>query len=128
KDCTSQPTSCRAGQRCELLSDNQTKVCIAVVQEGQSCNESVCAEGLICIGDSSSQYHCLRDCSSAACPAGKACHVYNRGTANQFSICETAPDGGVRPDGGRADGGVRPDGGATDGGTTPGLLGFGEGC
>lgn len=126
KDCTSQPNSCRTGQRCDLLSDNMTKVCMTVVQEGQGCNEAVCAVGLVCIADTTSQYHCYRDCSSAACPAGKICHVYGRGTANQFSICETAPP---MPDGGTgADGGARADGGLPDGGAPPNLLGFGEGC
>jgi MYXO-CTERM domain-containing protein len=118
RECTNQPSVCLAGQRCELLSDNQTSVCIQEVGEGQGCNEAVCAAGLLCVQSGGSQYRCFRDCSQQACPSGKTCHTYNQGTSSQFSICEDAPP----PRDGGADGGVR------DGGTQPPLRGFGEAC
>jgi MYXO-CTERM domain-containing protein len=114
KECTGQPGICLAGQRCELLSDHQTSVCIQEVGEGQGCNEAVCAAGLLCVGVGASQYRCFRDCSRQACPSGQVCRTYNQGTSSQFSICEVGTPPG--------------DGGAGDGGVPPSLRGFGEAC
>jgi MYXO-CTERM domain-containing protein len=92
RDCTANRNSCLNGYRCEVLSDNQTYICVMVMTEGQGCNNAVCDTGLICVVDAPNNgAHCYRDCSQAQCPQGRYCNTYNQGTPNQFAICETEP-------------------------------------
>lgn len=89
RECTNDSTLCLNGWRCKQLnSGDPLKVCLEVKAEGQVCSASVCGAGLICIRDELDSAHCYRDCAQQPCPNDMWCHVYNEGTANQFSVCE----------------------------------------
>jgi hypothetical protein len=146
-ECTSNVSLCSAGQSCELLSDNESKICVSASAEGQACGTTTgCGSGLICIRDTTSGSHCYMDCNdNQACATGKFCNVYNQGTVDQFAICEvdanatssssssSGSSSGLSSSGGGSSGGASSGGGSSSGGASssggnPNGAEYGQSC